>query len=91
MKKLIASLFGGSPAGTTAKRAPASSRDNPLTIEDGSDNATRRQLVQVLLRDALRKYGIPPRWIDCQMLLVSSRSRGQGMYVRLVVRNGTTA
>lgn len=65
---------------------PASNRDNPLTIEDGSDNATRRQLVQVLLRDALRKYGIPPRWIDCQMLLVNSRSKGPGMYVRLVVR-----
>lgn len=86
MKNLITKLFGGSPHGTSAKRPPASSRDNPLTIEDGSDNATRRQLVQVLLRDALRKYGIPPRWIDCQMLLVNSRSRGPGMYVRLVVR-----
>jgi hypothetical protein len=86
MKKLINTLFGGSSHGTAAKRPSASSRDNPLTIEDGSDNATRRQLVQVLLRDALRKYGIPPRWIDCQMLLVNSRSRGQGMYVRLVVR-----
>lgn len=86
MKKLIATLFGGPPRGTAAKRPSASSRDNPLTIEDGSDNATRRQLVQVLLRDALRKYGIPPRWIDCQMLLVNSRSRGPGMYVRLVVR-----
>ena len=69
-----------------AKHMSTSSRDNPLTIEDGSDNATRRQLVQVLLRDALRKYGIQPRWIDCQMLLVNSRSRGPGMYVRLVVR-----
>jgi hypothetical protein len=86
MKKLIASLFGRSPHAAAAKRTPASSRDNPLTIEDGSDNATRRQLVQVLLRDALRKYGIPPRWIDCQMLLVNSRSKGPGMYVRLVVR-----
>lgn len=85
MKKLIASLFGGAPR-AAAKRTPASGRDNPLTIEDGSDNATRRQLVQVLLRDALRKYGIPPRWIDCQMLLVDSRSKGPGMYVRLVVR-----
>lgn len=85
MKKLISSLFGRSHA-AAPKRAPASSRDNPLTIEDGSDNATRRQLVQVLLRDALRKYGIPPRWIDCQMLLVDSRSKGPGMYVRLVVR-----
>lgn len=86
MKNLIASLFGAPTKGAASKRAPASSRDNPLTIEDGSDNATRRQLVQVLLRDALRKYGIPPRWIDCQMMLVSSRSRGPGMYVRLVVR-----
>lgn len=86
MKKLINSLFGRSAHGAAAQRMPASNRDNPLTIEDGSDNATRRQLVQVLLRDALRKYGIPPRWIDCQMLLVNSRSKGQGMYVRLVVR-----
>jgi hypothetical protein len=86
MKKLIASLFGGPAKAAESKRAPVSSRDNPLTIEDGSDNATRRQLVQVLLRDALRKYGIPLRWIDCQVMLVSSRSRGPGMYVRLVVR-----
>ena len=86
MKKLIASLFGGPAKAAESKRAPVSSRDNPLTIEDGSDNATRRQLVQVLLRDALRKYGIPLRWIDCQMMLVSSRSRGPGMYVRLIVR-----
>jgi hypothetical protein len=86
MKNLITSLFGGPAKQAVSTRPPVSSRDNPLTIEDGSDNATRRQLVQVLLRDALRKYGIPPRWIDCQMMLVSSRSRGPGMYVRLVVR-----
>ena len=86
MKNLITSLFGGPVKPAVSTRPPVSSRDNPLTIEDGSDNATRRQLVQVLLRDALRKYGIPPRWIDCQMLLVDSRSKGPGMYVRLVVR-----
>lgn len=66
------------------------SRDNPLTIEDGSENATRRQLVQVLLRDVLRKSGIPPHWIECQMLLVSSRTRGHGMYVRLVLKHFDT-
>lgn len=86
MKNLITSLFGGPAKQAVSTRPPVSNRDNPLTIEDGSDNATRRQLVQVLLRDALRKYGIPPRWIDCQMMVVSSRSRGPGMYVRLVVR-----
>lgn len=72
--------------------APAEGRpsDNPLTIEDGSENATRRQLVQVLLRDVLRKSGIPPQWIECQMLLVSSRTRGQGMYIRLVLKHFDT-
>ena len=66
---------------------PASSQlDNPLTIEDGSDNSLRRQLVQVLLRDVLRRHGIAMNLIDCQMLVVSSRSRGPGMFVRLVVR-----
>ena len=86
MKNLIAKLFStSSPA--NADKAGRSARDNPLTIEDGSDNATRRQLVQVLLRDVMRRHGIPPQWVDCQMQLVSSRSRGPGMYVRLVVRH----
>jgi hypothetical protein len=70
-----------------AKSAPADNRDNPRTIEDNSDNGIRRQLVQVLLRDCLRKNGIPTGWVECQMMVVSSRSRGPGMYVRLVMRH----
>lgn len=66
---------------------PAETVDSrPHTIEDNSDNATRRQLVQVVLRDCLRDLGIPSGWVECQMLLVNSRSRGPGMYVRLVIR-----
>lgn len=63
------------------------SNDNPLTIQDGSDNATRRQLVHVLLRDLLRKSGIPAEWIECRMLVVASRTKGSGMFVRLVVKH----
>jgi hypothetical protein len=88
MKKFLSGLFGTRIAASqTAPPAPRDNRDSPLTIEDGSENATRRQLIQVLLRDVLRKSGIPPEWIDCQMLLVSSRTRGHGMYVRLVVKH----
>ena len=92
MKKLLA-LFG---LGTNPLKKPpahddfAISRmlaDSPATIEDGSDNSLRRQLVHVLLRDALRRHGIPSSWIECQMLVVTSRSRGPGMYVRLVVKH----
>ena len=90
MKKLFKKIFGTqqttSSQGTSASAA-RDNRDSPVTIEDGSENATRRQLVQVLLRDVLRKSGIPPEWIECQMLLVASRTRGQGMYVRLVIKH----
>ena len=57
------------------------------SIQDGSESATRLQLVQVLLRDLLRKSGIPPDWIDGHMLTVSSSSRGQGVYLRLIVKH----
>lgn len=86
MKKIITKLFGQA-GGATVTNQSATSRDNPPTIVDGSENATRRQLVQVLLRDVLRRSGIPAHWIDCQMLLVSSRTKGAGMYVRLVVKH----
>lgn len=72
-----------------AKPAFAGSKpraEGPSTIADGSPNALRRQLVQVLVRDAMRRHGIPTHWLECQMLLVSSRSRGEGMYVRLVMK-----
>ena len=92
MRKLISKLFGfRSPSPTDPSSRPdfAVSRmteESPATIEDGSDNALRRQLVYVLLRDVLRRHGIPASLVECQMLVVSSRSRGPGMYVRLVLK-----
>lgn len=92
MRKLINKLFGfRSPSPTDPSSRPdfAVSRmteESPVTIEDGSDNALRRQLVHVLLRDVLRRHGIPAPLVECQMLVVSSRSRGPGMYVRLVLK-----
>lgn len=87
MKNLFRRILGRTAPTPPPSRPPASLRDNPATIEDGSENATRRQLVQVLLRDVLRRSGIPADWIECQMLLVSSRTRGNGMYVRLVLKH----
>lgn len=86
MKNLIRRLLGASPPAVPTA-GEAASNDHPLTIEDGSDNAVRRQLVQVLLRDLLRKHGIAPQWIELQMLVVSRSSRGAGLYVRLIVRH----
>jgi hypothetical protein len=89
MKKLISRLFGSrtaAPARRAGLEASGAAEDSPATIEDGSDNALRRQLVHVLLRDVLRRHGVPSALIECQMLVVASRSRGPGMYVRLVLR-----
>ena len=97
MRTAINKLLGLKPPQAPEKSAPASamaakseradSLDNPHTIEDNSDNATRRQLVQMMLRDGLRKHGIPSGWVECRMLVVNSRSRGTGLYVRLVMRH----
>ena len=92
MRKLISKLFGfRSPSPTDHSSRPdfAVSRmteESPVTIGDGSDHALRRQLVHVLLRDVLRRHGIPAPLVECQLLVVSSRSRGPGMYVRLVLK-----
>ncbi|OOG38485.1 hypothetical protein [Polaromonas sp. A23] len=96
MKKTIFKLLGlktaptsnkaGKPAAAARPGKTSDSRDAQHTIEDNSDNGTRRQLVQVLLREGVRQHGIPPGWLECQMLVVNSRSRGPGMHVRLVMR-----
>jgi hypothetical protein len=92
MKNLISRLFGSRSAaparysGRVGLEVSRMTEDNPATIEDGSDNALRRQLVHVLMRDVLRRHGIPSALIECQMLVVASRRRGPGMYVRLVLR-----
>ena len=87
MKKALLGLFAQLSGTGKPGAASAAPKDNPVTSQNGSENDMRRQLVQVLLRDLLRKHGLPGEWIDCHMLIVSSRTRGSGMFVRLVVRH----
>ena len=77
-------LFGGR---APVQKAAPTSRAMPLSQDDSPENATRTQLVQVLLRDVLRRHGIPFNWVESQMLVVASRSRGTGMYVRLIMKH----
>lgn len=82
MKNLLTSLFSNrKPA------PPLSQLEAPSTLQAGSDAAHRRQLVLIAVRDLHRSSGIPAQWIECQTLLVESRSRGSGMYIHLVVRH----
>ena len=87
MLGLKAAATKDSGGGRVSKTATGDSRTPDVSIEDNSDNGIRRQLVQVVLRDCLRRNGIPVRWIECQMMVAESRSRGPGLYVRLVLRH----
>ena len=84
-KKLFSSAgMSGSPDGSHS--LPNSRNQQHSMLHDGSETATRGQLVQIMMRDLVRKSGIPSGWIHCQIQVVSSRSRGEGIFVRLVVR-----
>ena len=85
LKKLSASIgVDRTPSGNGS--LPNSRIHHQSMLHDGSETATRGQLVQIMMRDLVRKSGIPPGWIQCQIQVVSSRSKGQGIYVRLVVK-----
>ena len=57
------------------------------TTELGNHAATRRELIRVLARDSLRYAGIPNDWIECQVLLLPSRTGETFMHARLVVKH----
>ena len=84
MNGFFSNLFGRTK---TQPDSFPSSRSHQSSIQDESENATKAQLVQVTMRDVLRKSGIPPGWIECQIYANSSRSRGHGLYLRLVIRH----
>jgi hypothetical protein len=54
----------------------------------GSANAPRRELIQVVLRDSMRKHGIPSDWMECRILSVVTRQKKTGMHVQFIVRQG---
>ena len=87
MSTLFKRLLGISPRTKQAPKDTGPATDSPLTIEDGSDNAMRRQLILVLLRDVIRRHGIAPQWIELQMLVVNRASHGSDVHVRLVLKH----
>jgi len=62
-------------------------RDSRLSLKDTSENGLRQQIVIVTMHDLLRKSGIPPSWVECHVQIAHSKSRGQGLYVRLVLKH----
>jgi hypothetical protein len=85
---LIGRIFGGDKgregAGSNSTQFHESEPDS--ADEEGSRNAPRRELLQVILRDTMRKHGIPSDWIECRMLSTVSRTGRHGLHVNFVVK-----
>ncbi|MBL0419472.1 hypothetical protein JI739_03830 [Ramlibacter sp. AW1] len=82
---LLKRLFGDKPA----PPPPSVSR-----FEDSEESSTnsrsvpRREVVHVVLRDTMRRHGIPTEWIECRTLSLVQSSRSTGTYVTFIVRGG---
>lgn len=86
---LMKKIFGGASTGTASVPAAASQFHDSTTVDRAkAGNAPRRELVQVILRDTMRKHGIPSDWIDCRILAVVTRQHKAGMHVQFLVRKG---
>lgn len=67
--------------------APQTRMPSQLAVPQGADqNATRRELLRVVLRDTLARHGIPAAWIGSDVLS-STRGREPGMHLRLVLKH----
>lgn len=87
--QLIKKMFGrGAGPGPPPESESAQFQESDISGESGSRNAPRRDLVQVVLRDSMRRHGIPSAWIDCRILSVVTRSQRTGMHVQFIVRDG---
>jgi hypothetical protein len=87
--QLIKKLFGQSQPGQPGPDESVQFQESQANTEIGSRNAPRRELIQVVLRDSMRRHGIPSAWIDCRILPVMSRTAKSGMHVQFIVRDGT--
>lgn len=89
---LLKKFFGGKAAGVDTQPASSQFHESETTAQQaGSSNAPRRELVRVVLRDTMRKHGIPSDWMDCRILSVVTRKRVSGMHVQFIVLQGQTS
>src|SRR4051812_32251136 len=96
----LARLFGLSRApakGTHARPGFNASQMHSQLISGGftqqqsgqpqqSPNATRRELLRVVLRDTMNRHGVPTPWVAAETLLATSRNGDKGIHWRIVIK-----
>ena len=86
MKKIFGA--GGETKPSGAASLPAF-RESETTVEKAKErNAPRRELIHVVLRETMRRHGIPSDWVGCRILSVVTRQHKSGMHVQFIVHKG---
>lgn len=85
---LIDRIFGNGKAREATGPSPSTQfrESEPDSDQPGSRSGPRKELVQVVLRDTMRKHGIPSDWIECRVLSSVSRTGRHGLHVNFVVK-----
>ena len=90
LKRIFAAPMPAPTPGSNSQPAsqfslPASSQhsQNPLTQQ----NAGRRELLRLVLRDTLNRTGIPTSWVGADLLAATSRGREPGIHMRLLLKH----
>jgi hypothetical protein len=86
MKKLFRG-DGGKESTGSSQFAESQSAQTSLD-KTKSRNAPRRELVKVVLRECMRRHGIPTDWMDVRTLSVLTKAHQSGMHVQFLVRKG---
>jgi hypothetical protein len=86
---LIGKIFkGDAGASVPASQVFAESQVQTSLEQTKARNAPRRDLVKVVLRETMRRHGIPSDWLECRSLSVLTRHHKSGMHVQFLVRQG---
>ncbi len=71
------------PASQLSVWAAPQDHQSPSTQQ----NASRRELLRLVLRDSLNRTGIPTSWIGADLLAATSRGREPGIHMRLLLKH----
>jgi hypothetical protein len=85
---LLRKIFNAERTDPLSQQEGTRFQDSEEDEDAAQRQATRRELVQLCVRETMRHHGVPSDWVSCRILPVLSRKRKSGMHVQLVVRSG---
>ena len=89
LMKLLFGPIGGGPKPPPSPPSVPAFRESETTVEKAKErNAPRRELVHVVLRETMRRHGIPSDWVGCRILSVVTKQHKSGMHVAFIVHRG---